>query len=398
MAIEVRPLGIKCNLSCRYCYQTAQRSAGNIYNTYDIEIIKQSILKKRKVEKFVLFGGEPLLVPKQDIEKLWSWGFEKFGINSIQSNGTLIDDEFIEMFKKYNVKPGISIDGPGKLNDARWAGTLEKTRAATQRTQNAIKRLCEEKIYPGIIVTLHKGNAINEHLDAMCKWFQELDQMGIKSARLHVLEVPDNKVRNSIALSIQENIEAHLFFAELEAKLNNLQFDVFQDIKSLLVAKDDNSTCTWSACDPYTTSAVDGVEGNGQRTNCGRENKDGIDNRKSGTPGYERYQALYYTPQEFYGCKGCRFFIMCKGQCPGTAIGQDWRNRTEHCEMWFALFEYFEKELISKGITPISQQPNLYLLENAMIDIWSSGSNMPMQAILEQLEQTSKKETEKLKN
>ncbi len=394
MAVEVRPLGIQCNLACRYCYQNAQRSAGNTYNAYDIDTMKDSILKIRNVKRFILFGGEPLLVPKSDLEKLWSWGFEKFKTNSMQSNGTLINDEFIEMFKKYNVKPGISIDGPGKLNDIRWAGTLKKTREATQKTENAIKRLCEEKMYPGMIVTLHKGNARKKHLSAMCQWFQKLDQMGITSVRLHVLEVPNEKLRNSLALSIQENIEAHLCFAELETKLKHLKFDIFQDIKRLLVAKDHNITCTWSSCDPYTTSAVDGVEGNGQRTNCGRENKDGIDNRKSGTPGYERYQALYHTPQEYGGCKDCRFFLMCKGQCPGTAIDQDWRNKTEHCEMWFALFEHFEKELISKGVTPISQQPNLYLLENAMLNIWASGSNIPMQAILEQLEQTSNQEME----
>ncbi len=29
---------------------------------------------------------------------------------------------------------------------------------------------------------------------------------------------------------------------------------------------------------------------------------------------------------------------MCKGQCPGTAIDRDWRNRSEHCAVWKALF------------------------------------------------------------
>ena len=41
------------------------------------------------------------------------------------------------------------------------------------------------------------------------------------------------------------------------------------------------------------TGAVRGVEGNGQTSNCGRTNKDGIDFTKANTAGYERYLALY---------------------------------------------------------------------------------------------------------
>jgi len=71
---------------------------------------------------FALFGGEPLLVPEHDLESLWSWGLEQFGYNTVQTNGTLINDEHIRMFKAYKVSVGISIDGPGELNDLRWHG------------------------------------------------------------------------------------------------------------------------------------------------------------------------------------------------------------------------------------------------------------------------------------
>ncbi len=84
----------------------------------------------------------------------------------------------------------------------------------------------------------------------------------------------------------------------------------------MLVGEDHGTSCIWNACDPYTTQAVRGVAGQGQRNNCGRTNKDGIDFGKADTPGYERYLALYQTPQEAGGCSGCSFFLMCKGQCP----------------------------------------------------------------------------------
>ena len=110
-------------------------------------------------------------------------------------------------------------------------------------------------------------------------------------------------------------------------------------------------------CDPFTTRAVQGVEGHGQRSNCGRTNKDGIDFVKADREGFERYLALYHAPQEAGGCQDCRFFLMCKGQCPGGAINGDWRNRSSKCDLWMALFERFEAELIAEGRTPHVDQP-----------------------------------------
>ena len=125
-------------------------------------------------------------------------------------------------------------------------------------------------------------------------------------------------------------------------------------MRRMLLGQDSNAACVWTACDPYTTQAVRGVEGHGQRSNCGRTNKDGIDFVKGNKPGYERYLALYATPQEVGGCQDCRFFLMCKGQCPGTAIDGDWRNRTEHCEVWKAVYGLLETELVAEGKNPLS--------------------------------------------
>ncbi len=96
--------------------------------------------------------------------------------------------------------------------------------------------------------------------------------------------------------------------------------------------------CLWKGCDPYTTSGVYGIDGDGMLSNCGRVNTDGINWPKANTVGKERYLALHRTPQECGGCKGCRFFLACKGECPGNAIDQDWRNRSDFCDTLKLLF------------------------------------------------------------
>jgi uncharacterized protein len=187
MSVELRPLGVKCNIQCQYCYQNPQRDTGNVLHFYDLERMKAGIEKEGG--PFTLFGGEPLLVPEKDLEELWSWGYQKYGKNSVQTNGTLINEKHIELFEKYNVHVGISIDGPGELNDARWGGSLGRTREATAKTCAAIERLCKEAIPPSLIVTLHRCNATAAKLPTMHNWFRYLDSIGIAAARLHILEV-----------------------------------------------------------------------------------------------------------------------------------------------------------------------------------------------------------------
>jgi uncharacterized protein len=55
MTVEVRPLGVKCNLQCLYCYENPQRDAKNLLHSYDIEKMKEGI--EREGREFTLFGG-----------------------------------------------------------------------------------------------------------------------------------------------------------------------------------------------------------------------------------------------------------------------------------------------------------------------------------------------------
>src|SRR5580698_1269356 len=373
MSIELRPLGVACNLACHYCYQNPQRDAGNQRMTYDLEKMKKEAA--RIGGPFTLFGGEPLLMRFDDLEHLFAWGLETNGSNSIQTNGVLIEERHIDLFRRYKVSVGISIDGPGELNDARWHRGLEQTRRSTEGVEDIIGRLCREYQAPGLIVTLHKGNATAEKLPIMAEWMRRLYAIGIKTVRLHLLEVDHDSVRDSLALSARENIQALLAFAEVQKTVAGMHLDLFEEMEALLSGQDSKVGCTWRACDPYTTEAVQGVEGNGQSSNCGRTNKEGIGFIKARVAGYERYLALYRTPQAEKGCEGCRFFLMCKGQCPGTSIDGDWRNRTEHCEEWKQLFRMIERRMISTGNIPLTIQPIRFDLEERQIQAWERGEN-----------------------
>jgi len=194
MSIEIRPVGVKCNIGCQYCYQNVLRDAGwEADSRTDLVALKAAI--EARNESFHLFGGEPLLTPIDELEELFRWGYERFGENNLQTNGVLINDRHIEMFNKYCVRVGISIDGPGALNDARWAGSLARTRAATEASMAAIGRLCREHEAPSLMIQLTRCNASGERLEELCAWLKSMHELGVTSARVHILEIDDDAVR-----------------------------------------------------------------------------------------------------------------------------------------------------------------------------------------------------------
>jgi uncharacterized protein len=385
MTVEIRPLGVKCNIKCSYCYQNSQRLAASHNNVeFDFETIKKRV-EATNGGGFSLFGGEPLLTPIQRLEEIFAWGLEKYGRNRLQTNGTLVSKRHIELFKRFNVTVGVSLDGPGQLNDARWAGSLRNTRLATRKVEAAIERLCDSGIDTNMIITLHRLNASEDRLPYLSGWIKYLDAIGVKSIRLHVLEIDDPLARRQLALSEAENIRAFSVLEQIEPSLKVIRLDMFVDVERMLMGDDRNVTCTFRGCDTYDTRAVQGIEADGSLTNCGRTNKDGVDFIKADYSGFERYIVLYDTPQEHGGCKGCRFFVACKGQCPGTAIGGDWRNRSENCSLWKSMFERTERELVDAGITPLSLDTRLPKLEETMLMAWRGGRNPDIYQALKRL-------------
>ncbi len=358
MTVEVLPLGTKCNLSCQMCYQNPIREAGNqAVPRYNMAAMKNALEKEGY--RFTVFGGEPLLMPMEDLSELWRWGMERFGSNSVQTSATCVTEKHFDLFKRYRVHVGVSLEGPGKLNDIRWAGSLEKTRELTGKAEEVLFRLLKEGIPCSLITTLNRGNASSDRLPVLLEWYRKLDSAGLRSVNLHLLQVDNEFVREKWSLTEDENVQALLSCADLQSDLSNIRFQPISDMTQLLVGRDNwdggGVSCIWNACDPYTTRAVRGVTGSGSLVNCSRTNKNGVDMEKSDTELFIRPLTLFYVDQDKGGCKGCRFWFACKGHCPGEAINGDWRMKTEHCGVLMRVFSELEKRLSSIGLRPISK-------------------------------------------
>ena len=403
MSLEVRPLGDNCNLGCTYCYEDPARKAG-----YVGKYVKEKVLPvlAETTEFWSLFGGEALLLPLADLEELLALGFSQFQKTGVQTNGSMITERHLALFEKYHTEVGFSIDGPGELNDARWAHTLTATRAATERSIAALHSVlalaAAQRINPpSLIVTLHAQNiGTPDRQERLLEWFHELDARGLRSINLHAMEL--DAAADGIALPLDDQLQFFVRLWDEAPSFRTLRFQTFDEVIALLSGQDHTACCVWHSCDPWNTSAVQGLEGDGTPSGCRRNNKDGVNwlpptgtgiatrhaiGGYEGNRSRERQLSLYVTPQEHGGCKDCRFWLMCKGQCPGTGVAAagrsgDWRLRSADCALWKGLFEEGERRLTDCNVVPVSRWSSRPTLEAEMYRRFITGANPQMSAVI----------------
>lgn len=126
--VMLKPAGAHCNLACKYCYYleknklypTAQRHlmSDEMQEQFTREYIEAQTMNQ---VLFTWHGGEPLLRSIDFYRKALSLQQKYAGgrhiDNVIQTNGTLLTDEWCEFFAQNHWLVGISIDGPQPDHD-----------------------------------------------------------------------------------------------------------------------------------------------------------------------------------------------------------------------------------------------------------------------------------------
>lgn len=368
-------------MGCTYCYESTSRKSNKrngVQLGYNVDKIIEFIENEdNNVLRFPnLHGGEPLLTPKEENEKLLKYIYEKFGETSIQTNGILIDQDYIDMFKKYNTQVGVSIDGHEELNDGRWMGSLEKTRATTAKTIDNIKWMKREGIRVGLIIVVSKKNGTKEKIEKLQEFLLMMRSIGVNGGRLNLIELDFPELADELELSKEDAIYFHRNMPKFLRK-NGLRFAPFTDVVDALLGYK-HGTCVTKQCDPFHTLGEQPIYGDGTKGNCLRTSKDGVLNLAENVKGInrvsnERYSILRQIPMEEGGCGGCRYWSICSAHCPGTAEDGDWRNKTSHCAIYKAMFEETERDLkqMLPGLKLTTEHPEVP--PQQMFDLINSG-------------------------
>lgn len=201
----------RCNLSCRYCSAEAGMDAPSLELSTAEETVKNWIgAAEAKKLSLVFTGGEPLLWGVGNLAQVCAaaaTAAREKGIAlhiGLQTNGTLLDDDFIELCRAYNLEPSISLDGPPELSDPH--------RGMAGRVVENLKRLQAGGIGFAVIACLTRQLACN--MDSALDWFK---REGFLKLRINVLgPVPPPRLVEALTaaelLAAKVRIVEHILF------------------------------------------------------------------------------------------------------------------------------------------------------------------------------------------
>jgi len=166
--VMAKPIGPICNLDCTYCYYLEKeklfpkgenfKMTPEVMETY----IQQYIASQNTLEvTFSWQGGEPTLLGLEYFKKIVELqrrhsGGRKIN-NTLQTNGTLLDDAWCAFFQENSFLIGLSIDGPRKLHDTY---RLDKGQKPTfDRVMDGINLLKKHRVEFNTLTVVSASNA-----------------------------------------------------------------------------------------------------------------------------------------------------------------------------------------------------------------------------------------------
>ena len=126
--VMLKPAGALCNMRCDYCYYTEK---SKLYTEKGNHVLSDSLLERfvrQYIEaqtgpevNFTWHGGEPLMRPisfyRRALSLQRAYGAGRRIVNCIQTNGTLLTDDWCRFLRENNFLVGLSVDGPREFHD-----------------------------------------------------------------------------------------------------------------------------------------------------------------------------------------------------------------------------------------------------------------------------------------
>jgi len=166
--VMAKPTGAVCNLDCEYCFFLSKemlypgsrfRMAAELQETY----IRQLLEAHARAPEVVVAwqGGEPTMMGLDffrraiDLERQYARPGQRI-LNTIQTNGTLLTDDWGEFLKANDFLVGISIDGPREMHDAY---RVDKGGKPTfDRVMRGLDVLKRHQVDWNVLTTIHAVN------------------------------------------------------------------------------------------------------------------------------------------------------------------------------------------------------------------------------------------------
>ena len=346
--VMLKPIGAACNLACNYCYYLEK---SNLYKHQPKRQMSEELLErfvKDYIEAqtmnevvFTWHGGEPTLRPLSfyqkavELQKKYAGG--RVIHNSLQTNGTLLTDEWCRFLKENNWLVGISIDGPEELHDRYRRDSQGKP--SWKRVMEGIRLLQHYGVEWNAMAVVNRYNA--DHPQAFYRFFKSIGCQYIQFTPIVERNVQHADGRHLASINDATDAPVTDFSVTPEQWGSFLcgLFDewVKQDIGRVFVQIFDSMLANWVGVAPGTCiyakecGHAGVMEFNGDVYSCdhfvfpqyklGNINEHTLIEMLYGEK-QRRFSQLKYNklPRQ---CKECRWAFACHGECPKNRFVND---------------------------------------------------------------------------
>ena len=367
--VMAKPIGSSCNLNCSYCYylekEKLYENRKNFHmNDGILEKYIESYIQAQPVPEvlFTWHGGETLLRDISFYRKALTFQ-RKYGRgrkidNALQTNGTLLTDEWCKFFKDNNFLIGISIDGPEHCHDVYRRNKVGKE--TFQQVMRGIELLQKHQVEFNTLSVINNYNV--DYPLEIYNFFKEIGSNYMQFSPI-VEQLLTSRPDGLKLMSPMDTEEAVLASWSVDAKkFGQFYITIFdewvkKDVGKYFVQFFDATLAGTIGEQPgvcifgKTCGHATVMEFNGDMYACDHyvfpEYK--IGNIKTHTI----YEMVFSEKQKQFGadkfdklptqCKQCEFLKVCYGECPKnriikTSIGEPGLNYL--CEGYYAFFKY----------------------------------------------------------
>ena len=167
--VMAKPVGAACNLECTYCYYLSKEQldggvgAGRMSDQVLETFVRDYISGQAGPDiQFTWHGGEPMLMGLEfyhkavALQKKYCPAGKRIE-NDLQTNGTLLDEEWCKFLKANRFWVGLSIDGPQDIHDA--ARVARNQKPTFDQVVRAFERVRKHEIPVNTLTVVHRKNA-----------------------------------------------------------------------------------------------------------------------------------------------------------------------------------------------------------------------------------------------
>jgi uncharacterized protein len=326
--IFAKPGGSACNLDCRYCYYLKKKSlfGKGLSSRMPCHILEEYIAQHinaspSPVIRFSWHGGEPTLLGLDYFQKIVALQRkhkppDRLITNGIQTNGTLLDEEWCRFLAKEGFSVGLSLDGPREMHDRyRVSKTQEPTHDRAMRGYGLLR---QHGIPLDILCVVHDGNV--HYPIEVYRFFKELGAKYIGFLPLVEVQADRTGVTDRTPASEAFGDFLCIIFDEwLYRDIGRVKVQMFEEAAATALGLD-HSLCIFRE----TCGDIPVVECNGDFFSCDHfvDAEHHLGNILK-TPMVEMIES---PAQMAFGkakldrlpglCKTCEVLAMCNGGCP----------------------------------------------------------------------------------